>query len=151
LDYPNAVPPLYGRRSGFIARQRDFRAAVVASCSTFWRVTREARLCASLAGAIKDLAGISGGTSRGGGPFFPPGDGQNIPGFPGSYRVRSKTRMLGGRLRPRWKTPAGRILEWDYQHGTVEVYDARGEHLGECDPTTGAWCGGRVAARKVIP
>jgi hypothetical protein len=35
LGYPNAVPPLYGRRSGFIARQRDFRAAVVASCSTF--------------------------------------------------------------------------------------------------------------------
>ena len=51
------------------------------------------------------------------GPFFPPGDGRTLPGFPGSYRVRSKTVMQGGRLRPRWKAPGGRILEWDYQHG----------------------------------
>src|SRR5438270_6609941 len=49
------------------------------------------------------------GTGRAGGPFPPPGDGQSLPGFPGSFRLRSKTPMPGGRLRPRWKTPNGRI------------------------------------------
>ncbi|MQT72046.1 toxin, partial [Pseudomonas sp. FSL R10-0071] len=30
----------------------------------------------------------------------------------------------------RWKVSDGRILEWDYQHGAVEMYDKRGNHLG---------------------
>lgn len=85
------------------------------------------------------------------GPFYPPGDGRTLPGFPGSQRVRPKTVMPGGKLRPRWKAAGGRILEWDYQHGRVEVYDAQGGHLGECDPMTGAWVGGRIATRKVTP
>lgn len=91
------------------------------------------------------------GTGRTGGPFFPPGDGQSLPGFPGSYRVAAKTRMPGGRLRPRWKTPDGRIQEWDYQHGTVEVYDNRGRHIGEFDSNTGAARRGAVPGRKVDP
>ncbi len=62
-----------------------------------------------------------GGTGRPVGPFSPPGDGQSLPGFPGSYRTRAKTPMPGGRLRPRWKTPNGRILEWDYRHGTAPL------------------------------
>ena len=28
------------------------------------------------------------------------------------------------------------IYECDYQHGTVEVYDARGSHRGEFNPIT---------------
>jgi hypothetical protein len=91
------------------------------------------------------------GTGRRAGPFYPPGDGQTLPGFPGSYRVRSKTRMPSGKLRPRWRTPDGRILEWDFQHARVEVYDSRGDHLSECDPLTGVWLRGRVAGRKVDP
>jgi len=47
--------------------------------------------------------------------------------------------------------PDGRILEWDYQHGMVELYDARGGHIGEFDPMTGAMHRGRNPARKVTP
>jgi hypothetical protein len=45
-------------------------------------------------------------------------------------------RRDGGGLRKRWRDRSGRIYEWDYQHGTVEVYDRRGEHVGEFDPYT---------------
>jgi hypothetical protein len=91
------------------------------------------------------------GTGRQAGPFNPPGDGQSLPGFPGSYRVRSKGGTGGGKLRPRWKSTDGRILEWDYQHGTVEAYDRKGQHLGEFDPITGAPRKGPAAGRKVTP
>jgi hypothetical protein len=37
-----------------------------------------------------------------------------------------------------WKNAKGQIIEWDYLHGRVEVYDARGGHIGEFDPATGA-------------
>jgi hypothetical protein len=71
------------------------------------------------------------------------------------FRERSehgpKTLTPWGRLRPRWKMPDGRIFEWDYQHGTVEGYDARGRHLGEFDPTTGAMRRGPIWGRKVDP
>jgi len=64
----------------------------------------------------------------------------------------SKTPMPGGRLRPRWRVPDGRIFEWDYQHGTVEGYDGRGgRHLGEFDPITGAIRQGPLPGRKVDP
>ena len=36
--------------------------------------------------------------------------------------------------RARWKTPEGEILEWDYQHGEVEVYDKKGKHKGSKKP-----------------
>jgi hypothetical protein len=32
--------------------------------------------------------------------------------------------------------PIRRIYEWDYQHGTVEVYNRRGTHFAEFDPRT---------------
>ncbi len=37
--------------------------------------------------------------------------------------------MFSGGLRRRWRDPDGVIYEWDYQHGTVEVYDARASCL----------------------
>src|SRR5580704_18285654 len=95
---------------------------------------------------------LAAGTGRQTGPFPIPGDGQSVPGFPGSYRVRAKTRMSSGKLRPRWRTPDGRILEWDYQHGTVEAYDGRrGDHLGEHDFFTGHVIRGPIAGRRVTP
>jgi hypothetical protein len=58
--------------------------------------------------------------------------------FPDARRVRGKTPRPGGGVRQRWKSRSGLIYEWDYLHGCVEVYDRRGRHLGEFDPTTGA-------------
>ena len=43
----------------------------------------------------------------------------------------------GGSKRRRWKDAKGRIYEWDNQHGTVELYDRQGKHLGEFNPVTG--------------
>jgi len=60
--------------------------------------------------------------------------------------------MPTGKLRPRWKATDGRILEWDYQHGTVEVYDGRrDDHQGEYDPLTGGMRKGAVAGRRITP
>ena len=58
---------------------------------------------------------------------------KTLPGYPDAERVRKK----GGRTR--WEEGTGRkkkILEWDGQHGRVEVYDRKGKHLGEFDPDT---------------
>jgi hypothetical protein len=77
----------------------------------------------------------------------PPAD-DRLPGFPGAVRVRSKTSFAGG-LRRRWKEPDGTIYEWDYQHGNVEVYDARGHHRGEFNPMTGSRIG-RPDPRRIV-
>lgn len=61
---------------------------------------------------------------------------KELPGFPGAWRDRPKTRFAGGK-RARWRTADGDILEWDYQHGRVEKYNKRGKHQGEFDPDTG--------------
>lgn len=38
----------------------------------------------------------------------------------------------------RWRDPEGDfIYTWDGLHGELEVYDARGHHLGAADPMTG--------------
>jgi hypothetical protein len=67
--------------------------------------------------------------------YIPPPE--TLPAFPDAVKVKPKTPVGGGsKLRRRWKN-ATRILEWDYQHGTVEMYDLRGSHLGEFDPNTG--------------
>ena len=63
-------------------------------------------------------------------PVPPP---ENVPGFPEAERVRPKTGMGGKKKRARWVDKEGRIIEWDYAHGSVEVYDAQGRHLGEFD------------------
>jgi hypothetical protein len=61
---------------------------------------------------------------------------RDLPGFPDARRVKPKTPKMHGR-RARWKDSGGKIYEWDYQHGAVEVYDSRGRHLGQFDPVTG--------------
>ncbi|KAA0991026.1 DUF6443 domain-containing protein [Dyadobacter aurulentus] len=65
-----------------------------------------------------------------------------LPGFPGAKKVPSKNQ------RTRWVTPDGKILEWDYQHGDVEVYDKRGNHKGSADPNSGRMTKDPVPGRK---
>ncbi|TVR17216.1 MAG: hypothetical protein EA391_05405 [Balneolaceae bacterium] len=65
-----------------------------------------------------------------------------LPGFPGAYREGH----AGGRTR--WKTPDGLILEWDSQHGELEVYDRRGRHKGSFDHETGEQIKDPVPGRR---
>ncbi|TWC22613.1 S-type pyocin [Pseudomonas sp. SJZ085] len=61
-----------------------------------------------------------------------------LPAFPDAKTTPSKTFVRGGGVkRRRWKDRAGRIYEWDSQHGAVELYTKQGKHLGEYDPMTG--------------
>jgi len=59
--------------------------------------------------------------------------------------------MFAGGLRRRWRDPNGMIYEWDYRHGTVEVYDACGSHRGEFDLFTGERLRPPVPGRTVEP
>ncbi len=89
------------------------------------------------------------GRARAGRPF-PSGDA--LPGFPGAYKSRAKTPRSGGGRRSRWKTEDGRIIERDYLHDTVELYDSLGRrHLGEFDPWDGRQIGPPDPARSVEP
>jgi Cytotoxic len=54
-----------------------------------------------------------------------------LPAFPDALRVQPKG------TRRRWIDDRGFLYEWDYRHGTVEVYNARGRHIGEFDHRTG--------------
>ena len=55
-----------------------------------------------------------------------------LPGFPEAKPARRKNG------RKRWIDRKGKIYEWDYQHGEVEVYDKTGKkHLGAYDLDTG--------------
>jgi hypothetical protein len=65
-----------------------------------------------------------------------------LPGFPGAKKMPSKNQ------RTRWVTPDGKILEWDYQHGDVEVYDKRGKHKGSADPNSGKMTKDPIPGRK---
>lgn len=70
----------------------------------------------------------------------------DLPGFPGAVRTKPK----GGRSR--WMDRAGhRIYEWDKQHGTLEVYNDRGEHLGEYNHESGTRIKGAVPGRRISP
>ena len=61
-----------------------------------------------------------------------------LPAFPDAISVRPKSTVQGGgKKRDRWKDRKGRIYEWDFQHGAVEIYDRQGKHLGEFNPDTG--------------
>jgi hypothetical protein len=51
----------------------------------------------------------------------------------------------------RWRDADGKIYEWDYQHGTAEVYDAQGHHLGEIDAETGEQIDGPDPTRRIEP
>ena len=81
------------------------------------------------------LREISGGLPYRG--YYPAPN--KIPGIKGLRPARPKTPKKGGTgLRKRWKDKKGRIYEWDYQHGRVEMWDKTGKHhLGEYDPYTG--------------
>lgn len=50
----------------------------------------------------------------------------------------------------RWKSTCGkRIYTWDALHEEVEVYNARGRHLGAMDPETGRFIKDAVKGRKI--
>jgi Cytotoxic len=50
----------------------------------------------------------------------------------------------------RWRSDGGkRLYTWDSLHGEVEVFNARGKHLGALDPVTGAWVKPAVAGRTI--
>jgi hypothetical protein len=68
--------------------------------------------------------------------YIPPP--KNLPAFPDAQSARPKTLIQGGGgLRKRWKDSEGNIYEWDSRHGTIEIYDRQGRHIGEYDGETG--------------
>lgn len=72
-----------------------------------------------------------------------------LPAFPDAQAAKPKGV---GKLRKRWMDAGnGWILEWDYQHGTVEKYDRRGRHLGEFDPATGKQTQPADPTRRIDP
>ena len=71
-----------------------------------------------------------------------------LPGFSDAKRARGKTPYPGG-VRTRWKNNDGKILEWDGQHGEVEMYDKTGKHLGAYDPNTGEQIKGPKRNRNI--
>ena len=42
-----------------------------------------------------------------------------------------------------------RYYSWDYTHNEIEVFDAKGNHLGALDPSTGDWAKPAVKGRKI--
>lgn len=61
-----------------------------------------------------------------------------LAAFPDAVSVRPKSTVQGGgKKRDCWKDRKGRIYEWDFQHGAVELYDRQGQHLGEFNANTG--------------
>ncbi|NNA55301.1 colicin E3/pyocin S6 family cytotoxin [Pseudomonas koreensis] len=63
---------------------------------------------------------------------------KGLTAFPDAMKDKSKSSVQGGGARrKRWRDLKGRIFEWDSQHGTVEMYDKQGKHLGEFNPQTG--------------
>jgi hypothetical protein len=50
----------------------------------------------------------------------------------------------------RWRSPCGkRILTWDSLHGEIEVFNARGKHLGVLHAVTGIQIKGAVKGRSI--
>ncbi|MNE38649.1 Colicin-E3 [compost metagenome] len=63
---------------------------------------------------------------------------RGLTAFPDAVLSPSKSSVKGGgHKRKRWKDRKGRIYEWDYENGRVELYDKQGKHLGEFNPETG--------------
>lgn len=82
--------------------------------------------------------------------YIPPPN--HLPAFPDLRAVRRKTPVQGGgALRKRWKDQTGNIFEWDSRHGTLEKYDARGNHVGEFDSVSGEQIKPADPARSVQP
>jgi len=77
---------------------------------------------------------------------------KELTGFPDAKPAKRKTPVQqGGGLRKRWKDTDGKIYEWDSRHGSVELYDSAGKHLGEFDATTGEQLKPAVGRRTVEP
>lgn len=84
-------------------------------------------------------------------PKMPPPNKQ-LSAFPGAKPAKKKTAVQGGgKLRERWKDEKGNIYEWDYENGTVEKYDKKGNHQGEFDPSDGRQTKPRKPGRNVEP
>lgn len=50
----------------------------------------------------------------------------------------------------RWRSRDGaRLYTWDALHGEVEVFNARGQHLGAIDPTSGVVLKQAVRGRRI--
>ncbi len=85
-----------------------------------------------------------------GDPIHPPRGADGKPyleGFPDSKYQGKKG--YGWNKRHTWKAKDGRILQWDSQHGEVEVYDKRGRnHKGGFDHKTGNQRSKPVSSRK---
>ncbi|MGH8330279.1 MAG: S-type pyocin domain-containing protein [Pseudomonas fluorescens] len=63
---------------------------------------------------------------------------KTLPAFPDATRAKQMSSVQGGgKKRSRWKDRKGRIYEWDYENGRIELYDKQGKHLGEFNPDTG--------------
>ncbi|MDQ1295871.1 MAG: hypothetical protein QG608_3758, partial [Actinomycetota bacterium] len=93
---------------------------------------------------------VGPGRSRGAANYVPAP--KILEAFPRAKLVKRMTpRGGGGKLRARWKDDKKRIYEWDYQHGTVEMYDKRGYHLGEFHPKTGEQLKMPDKTRRVVP
>lgn len=75
---------------------------------------------------------------------------RDLPAFSG--RSPASDPREGGRgdgtRRQRWKVDERKIYEWDSQHGSVELYDSRGRHLGEFDPVRGPCQKGANSSRR---
>jgi hypothetical protein len=56
--------------------------------------------------------------------------------------------FIGGERR--WRSVDGkRIYTWDALHGEIEVFNARGRHLGALDAVTGVPVKGPVRGRRI--
>lgn len=85
-----------------------------------------------------DIQPIYISLSVSGGHSYHPAPTDGLAAFPDAVSTRSKSSVQGGgKKRARWKDSKGRIYEWDSQHGSVEMYDKQGKHLGEFDAKTG--------------
>lgn len=67
----------------------------------------------------------------------------NTPFLASLERVRRRTKP------PRWRDRAGRFYEWDALHEELEVYTARGGHLGSVDVETGVYLKPAVKGRRI--
>lgn len=84
-------------------------------------------------------------------PRAHPAPKDGLPAFPEAQHAKGKTPIQGGGgTRERWKDKK-HIYEWDAQHGRVEKYNKRGEHLGEFDHMTGVQTKEADPTRRIEP
>jgi hypothetical protein len=73
--------------------------------------------------------------------------GKPVPNHASFLATLEHVRHDGNR---RWRNSSSdRLYEWDALHGELEVYNARGDHLGALDPESGALVKGAVKGRTI--